>query len=132
MNLLSKRLLIGLGLLVLFSFSAPLIWAAPARNVEVLADEVEMDLDSGLTYFRKNVKIVLNQYRISCQFAEVRLDPKTRQLKEIIMSGSVIIQGKDGLVRSKKVTFSAQTNKLKLEGNVYTRIQVDLPSEFKP
>jgi lipopolysaccharide export system protein LptA len=108
------------------------VLAAPMRTVEVLADEVEMDLDTGHTSFHKNVRIVLNQYRITCQKAEVKLDPKTRQLKEIIMTGSVIIQGKDGVVRSKKVIFNALTNKLRLEGTVYTRIQVDLPPEFKP
>ncbi|MGE3726513.1 MAG: LptA/OstA family protein [Candidatus Sericytochromatia bacterium] len=106
--------------------------AAPQRTVEVLADEVEMDLETGHTAFYKNVRIVLNQYRITCHKAEVKVDPKTRQLREIIMTGSVIIQGKDGVVRSKKVIFNALTNKLRLEGTVYTRIQVDLPPEFKP
>jgi len=105
---------------------------APQRTVEVLADEVEMDLETGHTAFYKNVRIVLNQYRITCHKAEVKVDPKTRQLREIIMTGSVIIQGKDGVVRSKKVIFNALTNKLRLEGTVYTRIQVDLPPEFKP
>lgn len=118
-------------ILGMFSFSLR-VEAAPQRTVEVLADEVEMDLQTGHTAFQKNVRIVLNHYRISCQKAEVKLDPKTRQLKEIIMTGSVIIQSKDGVVRSKRVIFNALTNKLRLEGTVYTRIQVDLPVEFKP
>ncbi|PIQ25813.1 hypothetical protein COW36_21980 [bacterium (Candidatus Blackallbacteria) CG17_big_fil_post_rev_8_21_14_2_50_48_46] len=131
------KLKLGIGAifcLLCFTFSSDLspVLATPKRAIEILADEVEMELDSGLTRFHRNVRITLNQYRIQCQTATVKLDPKTRQLQEITMSGSVIIQGNDGLIRGKKVIFSARTNKLKLEGAVYTRIQVELPAEFNP
>lgn len=106
--------------------------ATPQRTLEVLADQVEMDLETGTTHFQKNVRIMMQQYRITCQSAVVRLNPKTRQLQEVVMQGSVVIQGKDGLLRGKKVTFLPISNRLHLEGPVYTRIQVDLPENFNP
>lgn len=126
------QLLILSGILASLALASPALQAAPQRALEVLADEVEMELETGVTHFRNNVRIVMQDYRISCQSATVRLHPKTRQLQEIVMRGSVLLQSKDGLLRGKKVTFLAGSNRLRLEGSVYTRIQVNLPQEFNP
>jgi hypothetical protein len=106
--------------------------AATRRSMEIIADEVEAELTQAVTYFRRNVHISLNQYRIQCQQATIRLNSKTRQPEEITMQGQVVIESPEGTVRSKKATFTFQTNRLRLEGPVYSKIQILLPDAINP
>ena len=106
--------------------------ARPQSHLEVLADEVEVELELAVTHFRKNVHISLRQYQIQCQQATVRLNTKTRILEEIIMTGQVLIQSPEGSVRSKKALFTPKTNRLHLDGPVYSRFQIELPESLNP
>ena len=106
--------------------------ARPQSHLEVLADEVEVELEQATTHFRKNVHISLRQYQIQCQQATVRLNTKTRILEEIIMIGQVLIQSPEGSVRSKKAIFTPRTNRLHLEGPIYSRFRIELPATLNP
>ncbi|PKL77327.1 MAG: hypothetical protein CVV27_05860 [Candidatus Melainabacteria bacterium HGW-Melainabacteria-1] len=127
MNLRKQVLFFGLVLLML---PAPSVTAA-GPPIEVFADTVEVDLDAQTTRFSKNVRVLFDPWQANCQQAQVFLDPKSRQVIRIVMQGNVVIQRGTSLLKGQKVTLDVRSNRLKVEGQVYTRMQFERPVNLK-
>lgn len=124
---------VRLGLIcVLFASSfclKPVQAAGPP--IEVFADSVEVDLESQTTRFSKNVKILFEPWQARCQKAEVFLDAKSKQVTKIVMQGSVLVQRGTAVLKGQKVTLDVRSNRLSIEGQVYTRMQFERPVNLK-
>lgn len=119
----------GLLALALLGPAAPAL--AAGQPIEVFADSVEVDLDAQTTRFSKNVRVLFEPWSARCQSAQVFLDPKTRQVSKIVMQGSVLIQRGTSTLKGQRVTLDVKSNKLLVEGQVYTRMQFERPVNLK-
>jgi len=121
-TLLKQALLTGLLMVSLISPTE----AKPAP-IEVFADQVDVDLKNHTTHFSKNVKILFDTYTLKCRRAELILDNKNQRLIKIIMQGNVLIQSRGSVLKGKRVILDVQTKRLQIEGQVYSRMQMDQP-----
>ncbi len=115
------RALFCFGLVVLFN-------AAPARAnspVEIFAQEVDVNLTAQSTVFKGNVRVLFSPYQARCQQATVYLNPKTQKVQKIIMEGQVVVEKGAQVLKGKRITLDVSQNRLKIEGQVYTRFQFE-------
>lgn len=127
-----QRLITAALLLTLLAGPASVSRAATAGPpIEVFADSVEVDLQAQTTRFSKNVRVLFDPWQARCQSAQVDLDPKTRQVTRITMQGNVIVQRGTSILKGQRVTLDVRANRLKIEGQVYTRMQFERPIDLK-
>lgn len=115
------RALFCFGLVVLFH-------TAPARAnspVEIFAQEVDVNLTAQSTVFKGNVRVLFSPYQARCQQATVYLNPKTQKVQKIIMEGQVVVEKGAQVLKGKRITLDVSQNRLKIEGQVYTRFQFE-------
>lgn len=129
----STQLKLGLlggvaALATLLPLAAP---AAEGKAVEVFAEQVDLDLATKTTQFRRNVRVLFDRYKATCAQATVYLDPKTQRLQRIVMTGSVVVEREGAVLRGQKVTLDVPNNRLQVEGQVYTRIPATAVPEVK-
>lgn len=113
--------IVGLGLLFLL-LKSPALASAP---VEVFAQEVDVNLTAQSTVFKGNVRILFSPYQARCQQATVYLNPKTQKVQKIVMDGQVIVEKGAQVLKGKRITLDVTHNRLKIEGQVYTRFQFE-------
>lgn len=102
--------------------------AAPKpAPIEVFADQVEVNLQTHSTHFKQNVRILFEPYQAHCQNADVILDATNQQVLRIIMEGNVVIQSGDSVLKGKRVILDVKAQRLHIEGQVYTRLQLERP-----
>lgn len=105
--------------------------SAAGPPIEVFADAVEVDLAAQTTRFSKNVRVLFEPWQARCQQAQVDLDAKTRQVTRIIMQGNVTVQRGTSILKGQRVTLDVRANRLKIEGQVYTRMQFERPVDLQ-
>lgn len=115
------RLLLGLALFALLN-TAP---AQANSPVEIFAQEVDVNLTAQSTVFKGNVRVLFSPYQARCQQATVYLNPKTQKVQKIIMDGQVVIEKGTQVLKGKRITLDVSQNRLKIEGQVYTRFQLE-------
>ncbi|MGV3524777.1 MAG: hypothetical protein ACO1RX_11145 [Candidatus Sericytochromatia bacterium] len=100
---------------------------AAGQALEVFADKVEVDLKGQSTRFSRNVRILFEPYQARCEQAQVILDPTTRRVTRILMQGGVTVQRGSSVLKGQRITLDVKSNRLTIEGQVYTRMQFDQP-----
>lgn len=121
-------LLLAAGLTAAWQLPVP---AAEGKAVEVFAEQVDLDLTTKTTQFRRNVRVLFDRYKATCAQATVYLDPKTQRLQRIVMTGGVVVERDGATLRGQKVTLDVAQNRLQVEGQVYTRIPSAAVPEVK-
>lgn len=114
-------------ILLLLLITTPIQAAAKAAPIEVFAEQVDVNLDTHTTRFSNNVKILFDTYTLTCQNAELFLDNKNQRVIKIIMQGNVLIQSNGSVLKGKRVILNVQTKHLQIEGQVYSRLQLEQP-----
>lgn len=104
---------------------------AAGPPIEVFADSVDVDLETQTTSFSKNVRVLFDPWSASCQQAQVYLDAKSRQVTRIVMQGNVLVKRGTSILKGQRVTLDVRANRLKVEGQVYTRMQFERPINLK-
>ena len=104
---------------------------AAGPPIEVFADQVDVNLETQVTSFSKNVRILFEPWQARCQQAQVFVDSKSRQVTKITMSGNVLIQRGTSILKGQRVILDVKANHLKIEGQVYTRMQFERPLNLK-
>lgn len=99
----------------------------PPPPIEVFAQQVEVDLDAQTTRFQGAVKVLFEPYQARCQSATVYLDPKSRQVTKVVMAGNVVVERGQNTLKGSKVSLDVRQNRLQIEGQVYTRFQLERP-----
>lgn len=130
-NLLASWRYLLILLAVLLTSSVRPVQAAGGPPIEVFADSVDVDLQGQTTRFNQNVRILFDPWSARCQQAQVDLDPKTHQVIRIVMQGNVLVQRGTSILKGQRVTLDVRANHLKVEGQVYTRMQFDRPLNLK-
>jgi lipopolysaccharide export system protein LptA len=125
------HLLLAILCLALPSSVRPVLAAPSGPPIEVFADSVEVDLEAQTTSFKQNVRVLFDPWQARCQQAQVFLDPKSRQVTRIVMQGNVLVQRGTSILKGQKVTLDVRANRLKIEGQVYTRMQFERPINLK-
>ncbi|HEY9843285.1 MAG: hypothetical protein ACAI44_20365 [Candidatus Sericytochromatia bacterium] len=133
-SLFRRRLaqrLAGFALVSLLTGAPALPLQAAGAPIEVFADSVEVDLEAQTTRFSKNVRVLFEPWEARCQQAQVFLDPKSRQVTKVVMQGDVLIQRGTSILKGQRVTLDVRANRLRVEGQVYTRMQFERPINLK-
>ncbi len=104
----------------------------PARGadrspVEIFSDRVDVNLESQVTVFQGNVRLLFLPYKARCQKASVYLNARTQKVDKITMSGDVVIEKGTQVLKGRQITLDVPRNRLKIEGQVYTRFQLERP-----
>ena len=76
--------------------------------------------------FSGNVKLKFQDVIIICQRAVVYMNSESNKITRVIMTGGVKVLKDKSFFYGKKVTFNAETGKLIVEGNVYTKVKLPL------
>lgn len=92
------------------------------REIDISSEQFEMRLNEKIMLFRKNVKIKYHKLESKCDLAQIKLYGNNSKVQEIIMSGNVFIYKDNTEIRGNKVIFEPETQNLKVEGEVKTRI----------
>lgn len=121
MNTLSRLLL------PLFFWSLSLSPSLANSPVEVFADSVDVNLSAQTTVFKGKVRILFAPYQARCQQATVYINPKTQKVQKIVMDGEVVVEKGTQILKGKRITLDVAANRLKIEGQVYTRFQFEQP-----
>lgn len=122
---LKKGFLLGL-LTLIICFGWSMILAAQANSpVEVFAQSVDVDINGHTTVFKGSVRILFSPYQARCNLATVVLNPKTQKVQKIVMDGNVVVEKGNQILKGKRITLFVPENRLKIEGQVYTRFQFE-------
>lgn len=121
-----RSLLIQASLLCLcFAPAKPSQAAGPP--LEIFSDRVDIDLKQQITRFSGKVKILFEPYQARCQSATVHVDPRSKQVIKIVMSGQVIVSQGQNTIKAEQVSLDVRQNRLQIQGQVYTRFQLERP-----
>ncbi len=123
--MIKKRFLLGVACLI-----SGLGWslALPAQAnspVEVFSQSVDVDINAHTTVFKGSVRILFSPYQARCNLATVVLNPKTQKVQKIVMDGNVVVEKGSQVLKGKRITLFVPENRLKIEGQVYTRFQFE-------
>jgi len=116
-----KKIIISIVFLtVLFSFFAHNSLAQ--TNFEIVSDKFVLKLKDSQMQFSKNVIVKYKMMEIRCDNVLVEVEPKTRLILRLIMTGNVSLQSSASEAKGNRVIFEPDGEKLTIEGNVKTKI----------
>lgn len=104
--------------------------AAWASSIEVFAENVDVNLQAGHTRFSRSVRVVFTPYTVNCNQADVYVDKANQKVLKVIMSGDVVVKHQNSVLKGKRVILDVQQKRLKIEGQVYTRLETQKPISF--
>jgi len=119
-----RRALLG-GCLCWFSAVSVLAQAPPP--IEIFAERVDVNLKAHSSRFSGQVRVLFEPYQAQCDVAEVYLDAKTRQVIKMVLQGNVTLKQQNAVLKGQRITLDVRQNRLQIEGQVYTRFQLERP-----
>lgn len=108
-----------------------LTFPALATSIEVFAENVDVNLEAGHTRFQQKVQVLFPPYTVNCHQADVYVDTKNQKVLKVIMSGNVVIKHQNSVLKGKRVILDVRQKRLKIEGQVYSRLETQQPISFK-
>lgn len=96
-----------------------------AKNIDVKSELFSFDLDDSLMIFEKNVFIKYYQFDVSCQKAIISFNDVTKKVNFIKLLGKVKLKKSSSEIFGDKVIINIEKNKIEVEGNVKTKINLD-------
>jgi lipopolysaccharide export system protein LptA len=96
-----------------------------AKNIDVKSDFFSFDLDDSLMIFEKNVFIKYYQFDASCQKAIISFNDVTKKVNIIKLIGKVKLKKNSSEISGDKIIINIEKNKIEVEGNVKTKINLD-------
>lgn len=116
--LLSLALLVASPALAQTNINLGGITTDPGAPVEVAADSLSVDQDTGTAVFEGNVVIGQGQLRIAAGRAQVVYDGTTGDIASFDASGGVTFANGTEAAEAQSATYNLQTGELILEGDV--------------
>jgi len=113
--------------LCLFLLPPTLQVKAAGAPLEIFSERVDVDLKQQTTRFSGNVKILFEPYQARCQSATIHVDTRSKQVIKIVMQGQVIVSQGQNTIKAEQVSLDVRQNRLQIQGQVYTRYQVERP-----
>ncbi len=108
-------------------FIPPLPLQAAGPPLEIFSEQVDIDLKQQITRFSGKVRILFEPYQAHCQSATVHVDSRSKQVIKIVMKGQVIVSQGQNTIKAEQVSLDVRQNRLQIQGQVYTRFQLERP-----
>ncbi len=112
--------------IILFSISSINIsYSQEKKSIDIDSDNFTFNIKDSSMIFSGNVKINLENFQSFCDKSQVFINSKTKKLEKIKMTGNVKIRKDNSAIQAQSVIFDPINNKLIIEGNVKTKIQIE-------
>lgn len=122
---MSKNIITKILFISLFLLSSASAEEFKAKNIDIKSELFSFDLDDSLMIFEKNVFIKYYQFDASCQKAIISFNDVTKKVNIIKLIGKVKLKKNVSEISGDKMIINIEKNKIEVEGNVKTKINLD-------